>query len=64
MAPITDNTVDALKDLVNRLEARVEQLEAKLHEAQGGSPKTQTSDKSLRMVLMGPPGAGTRCDSS
>ena len=60
MAPIKDETVDALRDLVNKLEARVEQLEAKLH-AGGDGParKTKNHTESIRMILMGPPGAGT-----
>lgn len=60
MAPIKDETVDALKDLVNKLEARVEQLEAKLHHSEGGpiARKSRSNAESMRMVLMGPPGAG------
>jgi len=51
MAPVTDE-VDSLKDLVHRLEVRVQQLEHKLEHGGGASAK------GLRMVLMGPPGAG------
>jgi len=59
MAPIKDETVEALRDLVNKLESRVEQLEAKLHGAGGDTPrKSKTSTESIRMILMGPPGAG------
>ena len=60
MAPIKDETVDALRDLINKLESRVEQLEAKLHSAGGEAParKTKNSTDSIRMILMGPPGAG------
>ncbi|MCJ1410434.1 adenylate kinase [Ptychographa xylographoides] len=61
MAPIKDETVDALRDLVNKLESRVEQLEAKLQSAAGDGPARTTkgsSSESIRMILMGPPGAG------
>ena len=55
MAPTSDD----LHDLVNRLEARVKQLEDKLHEAAGGPPKPAGDSKGVRMVLIGPPGAGS-----
>lgn len=60
MAPIKDETVDALKDLIGKLESRVEQLEAKLQNKEGGPipRKSKTNTESVRMVLMGPPGAG------
>lgn len=64
MAPIVDNSVEALKDLVHKLESRVQQLEAKLGEG-GNSPSLQPeskSNESVRMVLMGPPGAGIYYD--
>ena len=57
MAPIVDETVDALKELVHKLESRVQQLEARL-EGRDGAP-AQPSNSSVRMILMGPPGAGT-----
>lgn len=52
MAPIQDRVVDDLKSLVNKLESRVAELEAKL--AGGDAPSTG----GVRMILMGPPGAG------
>ncbi|KAI9716539.1 MAG: adenylate kinase [Candelaria pacifica] len=60
MAPIRESTVDGLRDLVEKLESRVEQLEAKLAEADGGQAtrKTRSNSGSVRMILMGPPGAG------
>ena len=59
MAPIKDETVEALRDLVNRLESRVEQLESKLQQAGGdASSRTPKATDSIRMILMGPPGAG------
>jgi adenylate kinase len=57
MAPIRDDTVQALQDLVKKLESRVQQLEDKLQHASGGPAPSST--ESVRMVLMGPPGAGT-----
>ncbi len=53
MAPITEN----LHELVEKLEQRVKDLESRLDIA-GGAPKTNTAD-GVRMILMGPPGAGT-----
>lgn len=58
MAPITDDTVQALRDTVHRLEARVRELESRLGGGDDGSKKTSASGQSIRMILMGPPGAG------
>lgn len=54
MAPVTED----LHELVNKLEARVKQLEDKLHQATGGAPKPAVDSNGVRMILMGPPGAG------
>jgi len=51
MAPLQDKVVDDLKSLVNKLESRVAELEQKL----AGS---SSSSSGVRMILMGPPGAG------
>lgn len=59
MAPINED----LHELVNKLEARVHQLEQKLEEAKTGS-SSKSSDGSVRMILMGPPGAGMFFGSS
>lgn len=57
MAPITDETVDGLKSIIHKLEARVEQLEQRLtHGGEGSKPRSVAEQ--MRMVLMGPPGAG------
>ena len=60
MAPVAGNTVEALTDLVHKLESRVQQLETKLGE--GGNPSSSSAEpkknESIRMILMGPPGAG------
>jgi adenylate kinase len=64
MAPIRDETVDQLRDLVSKLEARVEQLEDKLHKA-GGDVSARihrSASSSIRMILIGPPGAGSVID--
>lgn len=55
MAPITDQLVDDLKSTISKLEARVQELESKLSSS-GSSSSAPPS--SMRMVLMGPPGAG------
>jgi len=55
MAPITDSAVSDLKKLVSKLESRIEELEARLD---GGKGSSASSGGSMRMILMGPPGAG------
>jgi len=57
MAPIKDETVQDLKDLVHKLESRVHQLEARL---QDGGEKPKSSTDAMRMILIGPPGAGEK----
>ena len=61
MAPITDDTVEALRDTIHKLESRVQQLEAKLGHSDGSAPAGSPNKplQSVRMILMGPPGAGT-----
>ncbi|KAL8925922.1 MAG: hypothetical protein Q9208_003235 [Pyrenodesmia sp. 3 TL-2023] len=59
MAPIKDETVDSLRDLVHKLESRVQQLESRLEGSDGGSgQQAKRHGPSMRMILMGPPGAG------
>ncbi|PGG97852.1 adenylate kinase 1 [Polytolypa hystricis UAMH7299] len=53
MAPIKDETVDGLKTIIAQLESRVAQLEQRL--VHGDS---KSLPERMRMVLMGPPGAG------
>ena len=60
MAPITDETVHTLQDTIAKLESRVHQLESKLGGGDGSSGKAIPSGPSVRMILMGPPGAGER----
>ncbi|WEW61829.1 Adenylate kinase [Emydomyces testavorans] len=57
MAPIKDETVDSLKGIIRDLEARVVQLEQKLVHGESSSKPKSLAD-GMRMVLMGPPGAG------
>ncbi len=59
MATIKDETVDSLRDIINKLEARVQQLEAKLVGGRDGGASKSVSE-SIRMILIGPPGAGAR----
>ena len=55
MAPISDETVQDLKELVHKLDARVRQLEARY---EGKDSQAKSSTPSMRMILIGPPGAG------
>ncbi|KAI9849407.1 MAG: adenylate kinase [Thelocarpon superellum] len=58
MAPIKDDTVDALKEMVHKLETRVGELEARLQQGAPGPSKPRSTTEELRLILMGPPGAG------
>ena len=56
MAPTPDQLVETLKGTVDKLEARVAELEARL---QGKSPAdSRGAGDGMRMILIGPPGAG------
>ena len=61
MAPITDDIVETLRDTIHKLESRVQQLEAKIGHSDGLSSAGTLNRpiQSVRMILMGPPGAGT-----
>ncbi|PLB45369.1 adenylate kinase 1 [Aspergillus steynii IBT 23096] len=54
MAPITEEVVTGLKDTIGKLEARIEDLEGRL--TNGNKPKSVAEQ--MRIILMGPPGAG------
>ena len=56
MAPIGDDAIKSLQDLVNKLELRVKELEDRIQHASGGTK--HSADEGVRMILMGPPGAG------
>lgn len=59
MAPITTEAVDDLRNTVKRLEIRVQELESRLTEGGNGGPTAGANPlQSMRMVIMGPPGAG------
>jgi hypothetical protein len=55
MAPITQETVDGLKDIIHKLESRVADLESRLT---GNDSKSPSISEQVRIILMGPPGAG------
>lgn len=54
MAPTSDD----IHELVAKLEARVKELEAKVFKFEGGAPSAAKDGQTIRMILMGPPGAG------
>lgn len=56
MAPITEDALSGLKNTIHQLEAKVSELENRL--ANGGKPKSVAEQ--MRIILMGPPGAGMR----
>jgi adenylate kinase len=55
MAPILESAIDDLKSTIARLEARIVELE---HKQGGGSGAAPSITDGVRMILMGPPGAG------
>lgn len=55
MAPVTEEAVNGLKDIIGKLEVRIEDLENRLT---NGSEKPKTLSEKMRIILMGPPGAG------
>jgi hypothetical protein len=54
MAPTSDD----IHEVIAKLEARVKELEARLLKTEGGAPSVAKDGQSIRMILMGPPGAG------
>ena len=56
MAPTPEDVIDSLKSTVDKLEARVAELEGKLKGAATGG--ASSGSDGMRMILMGPPGAG------
>ncbi|KAJ5126204.1 adenylate kinase 1 [Penicillium atrosanguineum] len=54
MAPITEDIMSGLKDTIGKLEARVVDLEGRL----SGDSKPKSVTEQMRIILMGPPGAG------
>jgi adenylate kinase len=61
MAPLGEQLVDQLRGTVDKLEARVAELEARLHgKVQSATSSSSSSSDEMRIILMGPPGAGMR----
>ena len=60
MAPLGEQLVDQLRGTVDKLEARVAELEARLHGKAQSSASSSPSSDAMRIILMGPPGAGMR----
>lgn len=56
MAPTDSSVVDELKSTIDKLQAKVQDLESRLHG--GASPSGSSNSDGMRMILMGPPGAG------
>lgn len=56
MSNITEETVNGLKDVIGKLESRVEDLESRFHNNGSGQPKSLSEQ--MRIILMGPPGSG------
>ncbi|RAL10763.1 adenylate kinase ADK1 [Aspergillus homomorphus CBS 101889] len=54
MAPITEEIIHGLKDTIGKLEARIEDLEGRLT----SEVKPKSAAEQMRIILMGPPGAG------
>ncbi|KAF4313265.1 putative adenylate protein [Botryosphaeria dothidea] len=54
MAPTVEQIVDDIKSSIQRLETRMSDLEAKVE----GKPTGASPASAMRMILMGPPGAG------
>lgn len=50
---LVDDEVQRLREVVNGFESRIQKLEER---ALGGAPASTTDE--LRMILIGPPGAG------
>lgn len=61
MAPLGEQLVDQLKGTIDKLETRVAELEARLHgKAQSAASSLSSNSDEMRIILMGPPGAGMR----
>ena len=61
MAPTPEDVINTLKGTVDKLEARVEELESRLRGKDAGSSAGGSSGSGMRMILIGPPGAGKYC---
>lgn len=65
MAPVSSDVVDDLKAMIAKLESRVQELEGKVERKATsiGASKGPSTMQQLRMILIGPPGAGRCCGS-
>lgn len=61
MAPITEDTAQRLHDLVHSLNNRIHALESRIDELEG---KPKSPAEQMRLILMGPPGAGRSARTS
>lgn len=57
MAPTGDNDIQSLKEMITKLELRVGQLEQSLSVAEAKADVSK-KDGGVRLILIGPPGAG------
>lgn len=59
-ANMSDSLVETLKATIDKLEKRVVELESRIHNSTSGSGSSGNSSGSddMRMILIGPPGAG------
>jgi hypothetical protein len=56
--------VETLKKTVEKLEQRIEDLESRIQGGHGGAASQKAGAESIRMILIGPPGAGMYHSSS
>jgi hypothetical protein len=56
MAPIGDDVAQKILDSIQDLQSRIKKLEDGIQHKAGGGPPPAT--EGIRMILMGPPGAG------
>lgn len=61
---MANDELSYLKSLVTALNAKIEALEGKAKDAVSDAKKTFEPSKELRMILVGPPGAGACCSTT
>lgn len=64
MAPVKETTpgpspLSDIKNLLKELHEKVDRLESKVDQVEAKAASKEDKDKHLRMILIGPPGAGT-----
>jgi hypothetical protein len=55
MAPVSEQLAEQIHNTLKSLEDRLAKVEARL---EGKTPSSSPSQDGMRMILMGPPGAG------